>query len=133
MEFSHKPRLRPNNFFDIREWYLHAFTIAIPTLLADDTDVCLFHKNIYSLNDIELELLSTWLLANKLSLSIGVDRKARGLEGGGWGWGWMWGVWHPSESVEVGILENWLGTFAFPLGRKMSLPWVVVSLAWYSD
>ena len=51
----------------------HAFTNATPKLFADDINVFLFHSDIKTLFNLanELKSLNEWLLANKLSLSIG--------------------------------------------------------------
>ena len=52
----------------------NAFTNATPKLFADDINLFIFHKDLktlYSLANAELESLNEWLIANKLSLSIG--------------------------------------------------------------
>ena len=58
----------------------HAFTHASPKLFADDINLFIFHKDLktlYSLANTELESLNTWLLANKLSLSIGENKDTK--------------------------------------------------------
>ena len=58
----------------------NAFLNATPKLFADDINVFIFHKDIktlYSLANTELESLNEWLLANKLSLSIGDDKDTK--------------------------------------------------------
>ena len=58
----------------------NAFKNATPKLFADDINLFLFHKDIktlYSLANTELESLNEWLLANKLSLSIGEDKDTK--------------------------------------------------------
>ena len=55
----------------------NAFTNATPKLFADDINLFIFHKDLktlYSLANMELELLNEWLLAHRLSLSIGADK-----------------------------------------------------------
>ena len=58
----------------------HAFEHATPKLFADDINLFLFHKDLkslYSLANTELDSLNEWLLANKLSLSIGQDKDTK--------------------------------------------------------
>ena len=58
----------------------NAFKNATPKLFADDINLFLFHKDIktlYSMANTELESLNEWLLANKLSLSIGEDKDTK--------------------------------------------------------
>ena len=58
----------------------NVFISATPKLFADDINVFLFHKDkntLYSLPNTGLDSLNTWLLANKLSLSIGEDRHTK--------------------------------------------------------
>jgi hypothetical protein len=54
----------------------NAFTSATPKLFADDINIFLFGKDLkglFSTTNTELASLSEWLLANKLTLSIGQD------------------------------------------------------------
>ena len=58
----------------------NAFTNATPKLFADDINVFLFHKDLKTLYlqaNRELDSLNEWLLANKLSLSIGDDKDTK--------------------------------------------------------
>ena len=58
----------------------HAFINATPKLFADDINLFLFHedlKTLFSLANSELESLNEWLLANKLSLSIGEGKDTK--------------------------------------------------------
>ena len=58
----------------------NAFTKATPKLFADDINVFLFHKDLKTLYlqaNRELEYLNEWLLANKLSSSIGEDKDTK--------------------------------------------------------
>ena len=51
-----------------------------PKLFADDTNIFLFHKDLktlYSNANEDLHSLSNWLIANKLSLSVGNDKDSR--------------------------------------------------------
>ena len=52
----------------------NTFTNATPKLFANDINLFIYHKDIktlYSLANAELESLNEWLIANKLSISIG--------------------------------------------------------------
>ena len=58
----------------------NAFTNVTPKLFADDINLFIFHKDLktlYSLANEELESLNGWLLANKLSLSIGAGKDTK--------------------------------------------------------
>ena len=51
-----------------------------PEVFADDTYIFIFHKdlkNLYSDANEDLQSLSSWLIANKHSLSIGNDKDSR--------------------------------------------------------
>ena len=51
-----------------------------PEVFADDTYIFIFHKdleNLYSNAKEDLQSLSSWLIANKHSLSIGNDKDSR--------------------------------------------------------
>ena len=57
-----------------------AFKNAIPKLFADDTNIFIFHKTkdaLFQIANTELDSLENWLLANKLSLSIGIDKETK--------------------------------------------------------
>ena len=58
----------------------NAFTSATPKLFADDINIFLFGKDLkglFSTANTELASLSEWLLANKLTLSIGQDKDTK--------------------------------------------------------
>ena len=58
----------------------HAFVNATPKLFADDINIFLFHsdiKTLYNLANTELKSLNEWILANKLSLSIGEGKDTK--------------------------------------------------------
>ena len=58
----------------------NAFKTAIPKLFADDTNIFIFHKTketLFEIANSELESLENWLLANKLSLSIGINKETK--------------------------------------------------------
>ena len=58
----------------------NAFTSATPKLFADDISIFLFGKDLkglFSTANTELASLSEWLLANKLTLSIGQDKDTK--------------------------------------------------------
>ena len=62
------------------ELVFNDFTNATPKLFADDINVFLFHKDLKTLYlqaNRELDSLNEWLLANKLSLSIGEDKDTK--------------------------------------------------------
>ena len=57
-----------------------AFKNAEPKLFADDTNIFIFHKNkstLFNIAKTELASLENWLLANKLSLSIGINKETK--------------------------------------------------------
>ena len=57
-----------------------AFKTAVPKLFADDTNIFIFHKtkeSLFQIANTELESLENWLLANKLSLSIGINKETK--------------------------------------------------------
>ena len=57
-----------------------AFKTAVPKLFADDTNIFIFHKTketLFQIANTELESLENWLLANKLSLSIGINKETK--------------------------------------------------------
>ena len=58
----------------------YAFSKATPKLFADDINLFLFYKDIktlFSMANTELESLNSWLLSNKLSLSIGENKDTK--------------------------------------------------------
>ena len=58
----------------------HAFKNAKPSLFADDTNIFIFHKSkevLFRNANKELEALGDWLLSNKLSLSIGINKETK--------------------------------------------------------
>ena len=58
----------------------NAFKNAVPKLFADDTNIFIFHKSkdaLFKIANTELKSLENWLLANKLSLSIGIDKETK--------------------------------------------------------
>ena len=49
----------------------------VPKLFSDDTNIFIFHKTkdaSFKIANKKLDSLANWLLANKLSLSVGIDR-----------------------------------------------------------
>ena len=57
-----------------------AFKNAIPKSFADDTDIFIFNKTkdaLFKIANTELNSIENWLLVNKLSLSIGIDKETR--------------------------------------------------------
>ena len=57
-----------------------AFKTAVPKLFADDTNIFIFHKTketLFQIANTELESLENWLLAKKLSLSIGINKETK--------------------------------------------------------
>ena len=66
--------------------YINDISSALPNstakIFADDSCILIFHKNIknlYALANKDLENLSQWLIANKLSLSVGVNKETKYL------------------------------------------------------
>jgi len=58
----------------------NSFSAIKPRIFADDTSLFIFDQNIdtlYSKTNQELKYLEDWLLANKLSLNIGIDKETR--------------------------------------------------------
>ena len=59
---------------------INGFKTTVPKLFADETNIFIFHKTketLFQIANTELESLENWLLANKLSLSIGINKETR--------------------------------------------------------